>query len=149
AKSSVTNADAPAKPFKGKCYKCGMVGHTRRDCMARVVPHPSQVLAGEDDESKGSGESECLFVSHDALRSPAVKKDLVAYYEALFKCLVATNECHEAPLKRQRVVEEWFADTGAPLHMTDSLDCMKNIEPCHKSVKGVGDATCEVALKGS
>ena len=52
-------------------------------------------------------------------------------------------------VRKDRCVEDWYADTGTAFHMTDSLSCMKDVKPCHKKVKGIGGVTCEVALSGT
>ena len=46
-------------------------------------------------------------------------------------------------------VEPWYADTGAPFHMTDSLACMTDLQPCQKSVKGIGGVNVEIDLAGT
>ncbi|CAM9974287.1 unnamed protein product, partial [Sphacelaria rigidula] len=45
--------------------------------------------------------------------------------------------------------EEWYGDTGAPHHLTDSLRCMRDLTPVDFSVAGIGGVTCNVSLKGN
>ena len=45
--------------------------------------------------------------------------------------------------------EEWYGDTGAPSHITDSLRCMRDLTPVDFSITGVGGVTCDVSLKGT
>ena len=74
----------------------------------------------------------CLLTSRDDLIMSAVSNDMI---------LKAVN--------KSRYVEDWYADTGTAFHMTDSLACMKDLKPCHKSVNGIGGVSCEVAFSGT
>ena len=74
----------------------------------------------------------CLLTSRDDLIMSAVSNDMI---------LKAIN--------KSRYVEDWYADTGTAFHMTDSLACMKDLKPCHKSVNGIGGVLWEVAFSGT
>lgn len=45
--------------------------------------------------------------------------------------------------------EEWYGDTGAPYHLTDSLRCMRDLTPVNFNVSGIGGVTCDVSLRGN
>ena len=47
------------KGFQGKCFKCGEKAHLKKDCLASVMPHPSQTGKSEEGEEK-SGEQRDL-----------------------------------------------------------------------------------------
>ncbi|CAB1096609.1 unnamed protein product [Ectocarpus sp. CCAP 1310/34] len=74
----------------------------------------------------------CLLTSRDDLVMSAVSNDMI---------LNAVN--------KSRYVEDWYADTGTAFHMTDSLACMKDLKPCHKSVNGIGGVSCEISFSGT
>ena len=74
----------------------------------------------------------CLMTFRDDLIRSAVSNDMI---------LKAVNKA--------RYVEDWYADTGTSYHMTDSLSCMRDLKPCHRSVNGIGGVSCEVAYSGT
>ena len=61
-KSKRENSDSSSsqKGFQGKCFKCGEKGYLKKDCLARVMPHPSQTGKSEVGEEK-SGEQRDFF----------------------------------------------------------------------------------------
>lgn len=44
---------------------------------------------------------------------------------------------------------EWAGGTGAASHMTDSLDCMGDVELCRTSVKGIAEEVCVAEAVGT
>ena len=53
-----SNFDSGAtKVFRGKCFKCQETGHIAKDCLARVLPHPSQTGKSEDSKEADGGEN--------------------------------------------------------------------------------------------
>lgn len=39
-------------------------------------------------------------------------------------------------------LEEWIDDTDATYHMADSLDCMRDVEPCSMAARGIEGNVC-------
>ena len=140
------------KTFQGKCFKCGEKGHLRKDCLARVIAHPTQTGKSEDDEDENGEKSSLVLLSQISLNNSSDLTCLEAFYDAILReCLFSDDTVREysSLIRKDRCVEDWYADTGTAFHMTDSLSCMKDVKPCHKKVKGIGGVTCEVALSGT
>ena len=80
------------------------------------------------------------------LRSPAA--DGVQCVQPLFELDYDLAPVHTHEKNGVRV-EPWYADTGAPFHVTDSLACMTDLQPCQKSVKRIGGVSVEMDLAGT
>ena len=74
----------------------------------------------------------CLLTSRDDVILSAVNRDMI---------MNAVN--------KSKYFEDWYVDTGTTFHMTDSLDCMKDLKPCQKNVNGIGGVSCEVEVSGT
>ena len=110
--------------FQGKCFKCGERGHLRKDCLARVIAHPTQTVKSEDDEDENGEKSSLVLLSQIILNNSSDLTCLVAFYDAILcECLFSENTVREysSLIRKDRFVEDWYADTGTAFHMTDSL----------------------------
>ena len=90
-----------------------------------------------------------MLLSQISLSNSSDLTCLEAFYDAILReCLFSDDTVREysSLIRKDRCVEDWYADTGTAFHMTDSLSCMKDVKPCHKKVKGIGGVTCEIAL---
>ena len=69
-KSKRENSDSSSsqKGFQGKCFKCGEKGHLKKDCLARVMPHPSQTGKSEEGEEKSGEQRDLVLFSHSQTR---------------------------------------------------------------------------------
>ena len=50
------------KTFQGKCFQCGEKGYLRKDCLARVIAHPTQTGKSEDDEDENGEKSSLVLL---------------------------------------------------------------------------------------
>ena len=48
--------------FQGKCFKCREEGQLRKDCLARIIAHPTQTGKSEADEDEGGEKSDIFFL---------------------------------------------------------------------------------------
>ena len=69
--------------FQGKCFKCGERGHLRKDCLARVIAHPTQTVKSEDDEDENGEKSSLVLLSQIILNNSSDLTCLVAFYDAI------------------------------------------------------------------
>ena len=65
-KSKRENSDSSSsqKGIQGKYFKCGEKGHLKKDCLARVMPHPSPTGKSEEDEEKSGEQRDLVLFSH-------------------------------------------------------------------------------------
>ena len=72
-KSKRENSDSSSsqKGFQGKCSKCGEKGHLKKDCLARVMPYPSQTGKSEEGEEKSGEQRDLVLDSVESVRTDA------------------------------------------------------------------------------
>ena len=51
----------------GSVFKCQETGHIAKDCLARVLPHPSQTGKSEDSKEADGGEKSAMVLYSQAL----------------------------------------------------------------------------------
>ena len=96
----------------------------RKDCLARVIAHPTQTGKSEDDEDENGEKPSLMLLSQISLNNSSDLICLKAFYDAILdECLFSDDTAREySSLERKdRCVESWYADTGTACHMTDSL----------------------------
>ena len=69
SKSSSESDLSKKKTFQGNCFKCGEKGHLRKDCLARVIAHPTQSGKSEDDEDENGEKSSLVLLSPISLNN--------------------------------------------------------------------------------
>ena len=137
SKSNSESDSSKKKTFQGKSFKCGEKGHLRKDCLARVIAHPTQTGKSEDDEDENGEKSSLVLLSQISLNNSSDLTCLEEFYDAILReCLFSDDTVREysSLIRKDRCVKDWYADTGTAFHMTDYLSCMKDVKPCHKMV---------------
>ena len=51
-KSNSESDSSKKNTFQAKCFKCGEKGHLRKDCLARIIAHPTQTGKSEANEDE-------------------------------------------------------------------------------------------------
>ncbi|CAB1112508.1 unnamed protein product [Ectocarpus sp. CCAP 1310/34] len=100
-------------------------------------------------ESRGSSRNDAVLEHHDTMYLEALyteAEDELKKYVGSDRVVRDSIREHSTLTKKDRCIEDWYADTGTAFHMTDSLSCMKDVKPCHKKVKGIGGVTCEAKV---
>ncbi|CAN0511922.1 unnamed protein product, partial [Ectocarpus sp. 12 AP-2014] len=138
------------------------------ECKARIIPHPSQTGKSEGDEDESGKKSDfsdlvCVVADYRKVLFEKYRERVIScscdalsrmmYDVSGLKCLMTSrddlimsavsNDMILKAVNKARFVEDWYADTGTAYHMTDSLSCMRDLKPCHKSVNGIGGVSCE------
>ena len=96
----------------------------RKDCLARGIAHPTQTGKSEDDEDENGEKSSLVLFSQISLNNSGDLTCLEAFYDAILReCLFSDDTVREysSLIRKDRCVEDWYADTGTAFHMTDSL----------------------------
>ncbi|CAB1116088.1 unnamed protein product [Ectocarpus sp. CCAP 1310/34] len=123
-----------------------------RDLMCLVADIPEYLKYGDDDDLFIAYSELVILTAFDQLSSMMYDvsglKFLMTSREDLVMRAISDDMILKA-VNKSRYVEDWYADTGTAFHMTDSLSCMKDLKPCHKSVNGIGGVSCEVAFSGT
>ena len=68
SKREYSDFSSSQKGFQEKCFKCGEKGHLKKDCLARVMPHPSQTGKSEEGEEKSGEQRDLVLFSHSQTR---------------------------------------------------------------------------------
>ena len=96
-KSYSESDSSKKKIFQGKCFKCGEKGHLRKDCLARIIAHPTQTGKSEADEDE-SGEKpdvsylECLLARrNDVIVQACEELGSMMYDVSGLKCLLTSR----------------------------------------------------------
>ena len=82
--------------FKGKYSECGEKGHLRKDCLARIIAHPTQTGKSEADEDKSGEKSdvsylECLLARrYDVIVQACEELGCMMYDVSGLKCLLTS-----------------------------------------------------------
>ena len=153
------------KTFQGMCFKCGGKGHSRKDCLARIIAHPTQTVKSEADKDESREKSdvsylECLLARrNDVIAQACEELGSMMYDVSGFKCLLTSRkylvlsavnkDMIMNAVDKSEYFEDWFADTGTAFQMTDYLACTKDLKPCQKNVNGIGGVSCEVEFSGT
>ena len=164
-KSKSESDSSKKKTFQGKCFKCGEKGHLRKDCLARIITHPTQTRKSEANEDESGEKSdvsclECLLARRNGVIVQACEElGSMIYDVSVLKCLLTSRDdlilsavnkdMIMNAVNKSMYFEDWYADTGTAFHMTDSLACMKDLKPCQKNVNGIGGVSCEVEFSGT
>ena len=86
----------------------------RKDCLARVIAHPTQTGKSEDDD-ESSEKSSLVLLSQISLNNSSDLTCLEAFYDAILReCLFSDDTVREysSLIRKDRCVEDWYADTG-------------------------------------
>ena len=150
--------------FQGRCFRCAKKGHLGKDCLARIIAHPTQTGKSEADEDESGEKSD---VSH--LECPIARwNDVIVhargglgsimYDVSGLKCLLTSRDDLSLgavnkdmimnAVNKYKYFEDRYADTGTDFHMTDSLACIKDLKPCQKNANEIGGVSCDVELSG-
>ena len=96
SKSNSESDSSKKKTFQGKCFKCGEKGHLRKDCLARVIAHPTQTGKSEDDEDENGEKSSLVLLSQISLNNSSDLTCLEAFYDAILReCLFSDDTVRE------------------------------------------------------
>ena len=68
SKREYSDFSSSQKGFQEKCFKCGEKGHLKKDCLARVMPHPLQTGKSEEGEEKSGEQRDLVLFSHSQTR---------------------------------------------------------------------------------
>ena len=164
-KSNSESDSSKKKTFQRKCFKCGEKGHLRKDCLARIIAYPKQTGKSEADEEESSEKSDVSYLErllarrNDVIVQACEELGSMMYDVSGLKCMLTSrNDLIFSAVNKDMIMdavdkskyfEDWYADTGTTFHMTDSLACMKDLNPCQKNVNGIGGVSCEVEFSGT
>ena len=155
----------PGKTFSGKVLQVWGEGSLEEGCLARIIAHPTQTGKSEADEDESGEKSdvsslECLLARRNDVIVQACEALASMMYDVLgLKCLITSRDDLNLSavnkdmimnaVNKSKYFEDWYADTRTTFHMTDSLACMKDLNPCEKNVNGIGGVSCEVEFSGT
>ena len=113
----------------------------RKDCLARIIAHPTQTGKSEADEDESGEKSdvshlECLLARrNDVIVQACEELGSMMYDVSGLKCLLTSRDylilsavnkdMIMNAVNKSKYFEDWYADTGTAFYMTDSLACMK------------------------
>ena len=60
-KSNSESDSSKNNTFQGNCFKCGEKGHLRKDCLARIIAHPTHTGKPEVAEDE-SGQNSAFLI---------------------------------------------------------------------------------------
>ena len=164
-KSNSESDSSKKNSFQGKGFKCGEKGHLTKDCLARIIAHPTQTGKSEADEDD-SGEKphvsylECLLARRNDVVVQACEELCSMMYDVSgLKCLLTSRDdlilsavnkdMIMNAVNKTTYFEDWYVDMNNAFHITDSLACIKDLKPCQKNVNGIGGVSCEVEFFGT
>ena len=116
--------------FRGKCHKCGKIGHKSAECRSKNSGNDNKSQTGKDEcrycHEKGHWIKDCpkLKLKNERANA-AVEEGEVSLVSATVADL--KNEVGLLRLTKKDVSEFYIADSGASAHMTGSLQGMENI----------------------
>ena len=137
----------------------------RKDCLARIIAHPTQTAKSETDEDESGEKSdvsylECLLACRNDVIVQACEelgsrmydvsglKSLLTSRDDLVLSAVNKDMIMNA-VNKSKYFEDWYPETGTDFHMTDYLAFTKDLKPCQKNVNGIGGVSCEVEFSGT
>ena len=136
-----------------------------KDCLARIIAHPTQTEKSEADEDESGEKSEASYLKcllarrNDVIVQAREELRSMMYDVSGLKCLLTSRDdlilsavnkdMIMNAVNKSKHFKDWYADTGTAFHMKDSLACMKDLKPCQKNVNGIGGVPCEVEFSGT
>ena len=97
-KSNSESDSSKKKTFQGKCFKYGEKGHLRKDCLARIIAHPTQTGKSEADEDDSGEKSDVSYLErllarqNDVIVQACEELGSMMYDVSGLKCLLTSRD---------------------------------------------------------
>ena len=139
--------------FKGKCHNCGRTGHKSRDCRAQggsdgeANKNPYANIECYYCHEKGHYKSDCPKLQRKADKAQAAieKSEGEVSLTAVDLKDLSYIALQSGIPERER--EIFIADSGASVHLSGSMEGMRNLKDLNDDKVTVGDGTSIVAEK--